>query len=225
MSRTASGRLGVDAPPWRLGSPPPQGSSLGPELFCLGSSSLNRPHPPHSRAHRDFAAWRLIRKAFAVRERLSDPRVVPGFRWLFRLDMPSSMTPRSSIIVEVQFSDVDIGLRRDLSGSALPKIPQSASRGARISGLPGLRYVAACQVARPPVTDRTGLPQHQRAFTSRLSADRSPSLPLDITTAWTGLLVLAGLSPAGIAASLAAPDPYEPNSGIRLPPRVCNGAS
>ena len=216
MSRTASGRLGVDAPPWRLGSPPPQGSSLGPELFCLGSSSLNRPHPPHSRAHRDFAAWRLIRDAFAVRERLSDPRVVPGFRWLFRLDMPSSMTPRSSIIVEVQFSDVDIGLRRDLSGSALPKFPQSASRGARISGLPGLRYVAACQVARPPVTDRTGSPQHQRAFTSRLSADRSPSLPLDITTAWTGLLVLAGLSPAGIAASLAAPDPDVQISRIRF---------
>src|ERR1700686_4146538 len=106
----------------------PQGSSLGPELFCLGSSSLNRPHPPHSRAHRDFAAWRLIREAFAVLERLRDPRVVPGFRWLFRLYMPSSMTPRSSIIVEVQFSDVDIGLRRDLSGSALPKIPQSAIR-------------------------------------------------------------------------------------------------
>jgi hypothetical protein len=48
----------------------------------------------------------------------------------------------------------------------------------------------------------------------------SPSLPLDITTAWTGLLVLAGLSPAEIAASLAAPDPYEPNSGIRLSHRV-----
>ena len=130
--------------------------------------------------------------------------------------MPLSMTPGSSIIVVVQFSDVDIGLRRDLSGSALPKFPQSASRGARISGLPGLRYVAACQVARPPVTDRTGSPQHQRAFTSRPSADRSPSLPLDITTAWTGLLVLAGLSAAGIAASLAAPDPYEPNSGSHL---------
>jgi transposase len=32
-------------------------------------SSLNRPHPPHPRAHRDFTAWRLIRDAFAVRER------------------------------------------------------------------------------------------------------------------------------------------------------------
>jgi hypothetical protein len=36
--------------------------------------------PPHSRAHPDFAAWRLIRDAFAVRERLGDPRAVPGFR-------------------------------------------------------------------------------------------------------------------------------------------------
>ena len=34
---------------------------------------------------------------------------------------------------------------------------------------------------------------------------------------------MAGLSPAGMAASLAAPDPYVPNSGIRLPPRVCDG--
>jgi len=38
---------------------------------------------------------------------------------------------------------------------------------------------------------------------------------------WTPLL--AGLAPAGMAASLAAPDPYGPNSGIRLPPWVCDG--
>src|SRR6476660_9709268 len=38
------------------------------------------PSPPHSQAHHDFAARRLIRNAFAVRERLGDPRVVPGFR-------------------------------------------------------------------------------------------------------------------------------------------------
>src|SRR2546429_408164 len=68
-------------PSWRLGRPPPQGSSLWFELCCLGPSSLNRPHPPHPRAHRDFTAWRLIRNAFAVRERRGDPRVVPGFRY------------------------------------------------------------------------------------------------------------------------------------------------
>ena len=80
VSRSVSGRLRADAPPWRVGNPPPQGSSLESGLCCPGVSSLNRPHPPHSRAHHDFAARRLIRNAFAVRERLGDPRVVPGFR-------------------------------------------------------------------------------------------------------------------------------------------------
>src|SRR5215831_13703329 len=44
-----------------------------------------------------------------------------------------------------------------------------------------------------------------------------------MTTTWTGLLVLAGLAPAGMAASLAAPDPDEPNSSIRLLPWVFDG--
>ena len=78
------------------GRPPPQGPSLWSELCCLGPSSLTRPHPPHPRAHRDFTAWRLIRDAFAVRERRGDPRVVPGFRCPFLPDMPSSLTPGSS---------------------------------------------------------------------------------------------------------------------------------
>src|SRR5204863_7100775 len=38
---------------------------------------------------------------------------------------------------------------------------------------------------------------------------------------WTPLL--AGLSPARMAASLAAPEPYVRLSRIRLPPRVCDG--
>src|SRR5262249_13317116 len=84
-------------------------------------------------------------------------------------------------------------------------------------------YATACQVARPPLTDRTRSPRPQRALTSRLPAVWSPSLPLDITTTWTGLLVLAGLAPAGMAASRAAPDPDEPNSSIRLLPWVFDG--
>jgi hypothetical protein len=40
----------------------PQGSSLRSGLCCPGPSSLNRPHPPHSQAHRDFTAQPLIRK-------------------------------------------------------------------------------------------------------------------------------------------------------------------
>src|SRR5215813_14465932 len=65
-------------------------------LCCLGPSSLNRPHPSHSQAQHDFTARRLIRAVFAVRERLGDPRAVPGFRCTFRPDMPSSTTPGSS---------------------------------------------------------------------------------------------------------------------------------
>jgi hypothetical protein len=44
----------------------PQGPSLRSGLYCPGPSSLNRPHPPHSQAHHDFAAWRFIRDALAV---------------------------------------------------------------------------------------------------------------------------------------------------------------
>jgi len=54
-----------------------------------------------------------------LRERLGDPRAVPGFRCTFRSDMPPSTTPGSSNIDKFQSSDVDIGLRRVLSGSAL----------------------------------------------------------------------------------------------------------
>src|ERR1700730_2791687 len=79
-------------------------------------------------------------------------------------------------------------------------------------------YATACQVARPPLTDRTRSPRPQRAFTSRLSAVWSPSLPLGITTTWTGLLVLAGLAPAGMAASLAAPDPAVRAERMRVIP-------
>jgi hypothetical protein len=85
-------------------------------------------------------------------------------------------------------------------------------------------YATACQVARPPLTDRTRSPRPQRAFTSRLPAVWSPSLRLGITTTWTGLLVLAGLAPAGMAASLAAPEPDVRHSRIRLPPWMFDGA-
>src|ERR1700719_3589461 len=83
-------------------------------------------------------------------------------------------------------------------------------------------YATACQVARPPSTDRTRSPRPQRAFTSRLPAVWSPSLPLGITTTWTGLLVLAGLAPAGMAASLAAPD-HDRADPVELRPAKSRG--
>jgi hypothetical protein len=81
----------------------PQGPSLRSELFCLGPSTLNRPHPPHLWAHPDFTALRLIRDALAVRFRLGDPQLVPCFRWLSSIDMSSSGTPGSSSAAFTQF--------------------------------------------------------------------------------------------------------------------------
>ena len=52
----------------------------GPSCVVSVHLSLLRPHPPVSQAHRDFTAPRLIRDAFAVRERLGDPRDLPYFR-------------------------------------------------------------------------------------------------------------------------------------------------
>src|SRR5258708_3192279 len=162
-----------------------------------------RPHPSPSWAHRDFTARRLIRDAFAVRERLGDPRAVPGFRCSFLPDMPSSMTSGSSIIVSIQNTDVSIGLRYGPKSSALPIVPQSISRGARFSRLHWFATATACQVAGPPCTDLTGLPANGGFYFQAF--DGSVTLPVagyNYNSVWTPLL--AGLPPAGMAASLAA---------------------
>ena len=138
-----------------------------------------------------------------MRERLGDPRVVPRFRCTFRPDMPSSLTSGSSIIVSVQNTDVDVGLRYGPKSSALPIVPQSVSRGARFSRLRWFATATACQVAGPPCTDLTGLPANGGFYFQPF--DRLVALPVagyNYNSVWTPLL--AGLSPAGVAASVAA---------------------
>ena len=214
-SRTVSGRALDRAPPWRLGSPPPQGSSLWSELCCLEPSSLNRPHPPHPRAHRDFTAWRLIRNAFAVRERRGDPRVVPGFRCPFLPDMPSSMTPGSSIIV--------------WSRTSMSTWPSPRSEQLGTPDPPAIRFTRGTyfgaswftHLLRPvrllaPLYGSDRIRSAPGGFYFQAS-NGSVALPVagyDYNSDWTPLL--AGLSPAGMAASLAAPDPYVRLSRIRL---------
>ena len=51
----------------------------GPGYVVPVHHRLLRPHPPVSPARWDFAAWPLIPSAFAVRERLGDPRDLPYF--------------------------------------------------------------------------------------------------------------------------------------------------
>ena len=127
----------------------PQGPSLQTGLFCSGPSTLNRPHPPHSQAHPDFTALRLIPDAFAVH---TAPRRPPSGSTLslsFLPNMPPSTTPGRSVTGWFQTCGPDIGLRHVMSGSALPTILQSASRRADFSELHWFAFAAACQVARP----------------------------------------------------------------------------
>jgi hypothetical protein len=93
---------------------------------------------------------------------------------------------------------------------------------ARISGLPGSRICDGLPGCLPPV--RIGLvrPAHGDFYFQAFNG--SVALPVagyNYNSDWTPLL--AGLSPAGMAASLAAPEPYVRLSRIRLPPRVCDG--
>ena len=94
-------------------------------------------------------------------------------------------------------------LRRMTTGSALPTVPQSVPRGRLISWLHWFASAAACQVARPPVRIRLERPAFGDFYFQAF--DRSVSLPVagyNYNSNWTPLL--AGLSPAGMAASLAA---------------------
>jgi len=193
----------------------PQGPSLRSGLFCPGPSTLNRPHPTHSWARCDFPAVPVIRNAFAVRERLRDPRVVPCFRCPLFPDMPPSAPPECSSAACSQ-------MHSSPTTMAFAKV--CVARRARLSRHPlragilfrGLlvrwwlsTFAAACPFARPPGgSDRcTGMPVHQptRAFPSALSPGWSPFPTADMATAFPGRATPAGLSPARTSASIAAP--------------------
>src|SRR5205823_6190364 len=105
-----------------------------------------------------------------------------GLSLPFLLGMPLSMTPGSSIIASPELR-CRHGLRRDLSSSALPILPQSVSRGARISGLPDSRICYGLPSCSPPCTDQTDM-----LGPRGLPAGRSPSPLLDISTTATALL-------------------------------------
>ena len=173
----------------------PQGSSLLPELCFLGPSSLNRPHLPHSQAHHDFTAWRLIRDVFAVRERLGDPRVVPSFRCTFLPDMPPSPTTRSP---DIATSKLTMPTWSSPRTNRLDTPNDPAIRFAR-----GLHYAASLvhncyglSGCSPPRTNLTEISlQPPEAFTSRLPTGRSPFPSLDMTTTSIGLLCRRDLHP------------------------------
>ena len=163
-------------------------------MFCPGPSSLIRPHPPHSQAHRDFTAWRLIRDAFAVRERLGDPRVVPGFHCSFLPGMPSSPTPGTPTSICSRTSMPTWPSPTDQRlGTPDPPAIRSTRASHFVASLVRFRYgLPGCS---PPCTDRTGMPQPSGTFTSGLQTGWSPFPPPDMTTAATGLLCWRDLHP------------------------------
>ena len=79
-----------------------------------------------------------------------------GLSLPFLLGMPLSMTPGSSIIASPELR-CRHGLRRDLSSSALPILPQSVSRGARVSGLPDSRICYGLPSCSLSCTDQTDI--------------------------------------------------------------------
>ena len=207
-------------------------------MFCPGPSSLSRPHPPHSWARCNFPAVPVIRNAFAVRERLGDPRVVPCFRCPLFPDMPSSMPPECSSAAcsqsyssptTMDFANVCMARR-----ARLPRHPLRAGilfRGLLVR-LRSWTFATACPFARPPDgSDRcAGAPAHKptRTFTSALSSGWSPFLTADMTTALPGRATPAGLSPARTSASIAAPYvKYAPSSRLagRAPRPPTDGRS
>ena len=127
--------------------------------------------------------------------------MVPGFCCSFRLTCrpPWPRGVRSSF--SVQTTDIDIGLRRGPKGSALhPAI--RFTRGT-VFAATLVRYCCGLSGCWPPCTDLTGLPATGGFYFQAF--DGSVTLPVagyDYDSDWTPLL--AGLSPAGIAASLAA---------------------
>ena len=155
-SRSVSRGAAAQAPPCAQSPALPQGPSLRSGFCCPRPSSLTRPHPPHSPAHRDFTASRLIRHAFAVRERLGDPRVVPCFHCPFRPDMSSSSTPGSRSTACAQF------LRRSHwpspvgQGLGTPKSPTIRFPWGSVFEAVVVRLATTCRLACLPWRIRPG---------------------------------------------------------------------
>src|ERR1700704_953455 len=120
--------------------------------------------------------------------------------------MPLSMTPGSSIIASPELR-CRHGLRRDLSSSALPNPPRNPFHAGQVfRGFPIHAFATACQVARSPVRIRpTRSAPGSFYFQASNGSVALPVAGYDYNSDWTPLL--AGLSPARMAASLAAPDP------------------
>jgi len=108
--------------------PTPGALGSGPSYVVSIHHRLIRPHAPVPQARCDFA-FTLIRNAFAVRERLGDPRDLPYFRLPYFPYMPSTL-PRWST-VSSRYTHTAIPGFLELVPSRQPQPPASASNSRR----------------------------------------------------------------------------------------------
>ena len=214
-------------------SPPPKSArqqSDGRAASCIWlgwatveNKTLRRWNPTFIQPHHrwiavgipDFAAWRFIRNAFAVRVRLGDPRVVPCFCCTFPLGMPSSTTAGNPLAVCAQFLRQRHWPSPEVERLGIPKKPHHPLQMGRTFAASPVRYSLRPAKLLAALADLTGyFSQPTVAFTSRLSTGRSPFPSLDITTVATEQVPPAGLSPAGTSASIAAPTSHSYDSFI-----------
>ena len=135
----------------RWNSPPTPGA-LAPSRVMLSRPLLTYSAPSvplagTSRLHRRAAYTRCLRCACPPRRPTSGSGLL--------LHIPSwhaiLYDPGDFDIHKFQSRDVDIGLRRLLNGSALPKIPQLRfTRDTQCRGFLVYSFATACQVARRP---------------------------------------------------------------------------
>ena len=117
----------------------------------------------------------LCGSAEATREWFRAFTIIPS--WHAVLFDPGELGHRS-----VQYRDADTDLRRGLIGSALPNTPQSVSRGSWFSWLYSSHLLQPAKLLAPRYGSDLIAPRSTGAFTSKLSAGRSPFPLLDMTT-------------------------------------------
>src|SRR3954466_5669265 len=182
----------------------------------LSRSVLAHPAPSAplagtSRLHRRAAYPRCLRCAGAPRR----PASGSGLSLPFRPDMPSSLTPGSSVIAYVQLRDADAAFAEIRAARHSQHSRNPFHAGPDFRGFTGSRLLRPVRLLAP----LDGLDQVSPApgdFYIQASGGSValPAAGYDYNSHWTPLL--AGLSPAGMAASLAAPDLIERNLGLGL---------
>jgi hypothetical protein len=143
----------------------PRGPSLRSGLCCPGPSSLNRPHPPHSRAHPDFTVSAYIPDAFAVQYSFMPrrPTTDSELSLMVFLNMSSSETTGNSSAAHTQYFTENAGLRLHITASAFPTPPHSDSdEGDCFRGLTTVRLRYGLSLCLPSLSELTGFSSSQR---------------------------------------------------------------